>query len=81
MNYDIDMLLQIWKELRPHLIGGDVEAAAYDFVHVLFEHGVAAEELAGYALDPELKEALRDFTDEDLDYEDEDEDEDELNFD
>lgn len=76
MEHDIDMLLEIWKGLKPHLAGGDIDAAAEDFVHILTEHGISAEDLAEYALDPELKAILREYTDE----EDFDEDEEELDF-
>ena len=80
MEHDIELHLQIWKELRPHLMGGDVEAAAEDFIHVLLEHGVDAKDLASYALDKELKTALRDYTDE-AEFDDDEEYEDELMFD
>lgn len=82
MDTDIELHLQIWKELKPHLAGGDVEAAADDFVHVLLEHGVDAEDIMSYALDSELKNALRGLVeDEHFDDEEEDEDEDEWGFD
>lgn len=78
---NVDLYLEVWQALRPHLIGVDVAEAADDFVHVLIEHGIAAEDVAEYTTDPDIKAALRAYVEleEDEDYEDEDEDG-ELNF-
>ena len=65
---DIEIHLQVWEELKPHLIGGDVEAAAEDFLRVLVEHGADAAEIAKYALDSQLKLALSEYTDVDEDH-------------
>ena len=75
---NVEICLEIWNALRSHLLVGDVEEAADDFMHVLIENGANAEEIAEYALSPELRSALMDYTE--LDEEDEDEDPDELNF-
>ncbi len=75
MEHDLDLLILIWKELKPHLIVSDADAAADDFIHVLLEHGVDANELLTYALDRELKLALRGVADEE-NFEDEEEDDD-----
>jgi len=64
MEHDIEILLQIWKELKPHLLGGDVDAAADDFMHVLLEHGIDANEIIAFGVDSHLKSALRDLADE-----------------
>ena len=71
---DIDTHLQVWKALRPHLIGGDIDEAAEDFLRVLVEHGADAEEIAEFALDSSLKAALSEYLDEvdEDDYEDDD---------
>lgn len=61
---DLEVHLQIWKELKPHLMGGDVVAAAEDFVHVLLEHGADANEIMEYAIDSDLKLVLREYADE-----------------
>ena len=34
MEHDIELLLQIWKELRPHILSGDRTEAAEDFMHI-----------------------------------------------
>lgn len=81
MEYDVELNLQIWKQLKPHLIGGDVDEAAVDFVATLVEHGISVEDLASYALDSELKEALRDYTDDDIIHDDEEYDDDYPMFD
>lgn len=65
MEHDVELNIQIWKQLKPHLMGGDVEEAAVDFVSTLMEHGITATDLAAYALDRELKEALREYADDD----------------
>lgn len=74
MEHDIELHLQVWKELKPHLAGGDVESAADDFVHVLLEHGVDADDMMSYALDTELKNALRGIADDEHFDDEEDED-------
>lgn len=74
MEHNLELHLQIWKELKPHLAGGDVEAAADDFIHVLIEHGIDANEIVTYAIDSELKLALHGLVDEEElieEYEDE----------
>lgn len=58
---DIEIHLQVWKNLKPHLIGGDVAAAAEDFIQVLIENGADAVVIAEYAVDEELKLALRGY--------------------
>lgn len=70
----IEVYLQIWKELKPHLMGGDLESAAEDFVRVLIENGVNAEDVTEFAIDKEIKLALAEYIDlEDEEFEDEDE--------
>ena len=58
---NIEIHLQVWKNLKPHLIGGDVESAADDFIQVLIENGADATDIAEYAVDEELKLALRGY--------------------
>ena len=72
---DIETHLQVWKELKPHLIGGDVDAAAEDFMRVLIEHGADADEIATYALDGALKLAIQEYIEIEEDFEDTDIDE------
>jgi len=61
---DLEIFLQVWKELKPHLVGGDIGAAADDFVQVLIENGTDANEILTYAVDRHIKLALRDLADE-----------------
>ena len=75
---DLETHLQVWKELKPHLMGGDVEAAAEDFIRVLIEHGAEAESIAEYALDEALKLALQEYIE--LDEETFDDDHDETEY-
>lgn len=74
---DVEVCLEIWQALKHHLIGSDIESAADDFVHVLIENGISAEVLAEYAIDTDVKNALKEYAD--IDDFDED-DEDELDF-
>ena len=64
MEHDLELILQVWKELKSHLIGGDVEDAADDFVHVLMEHGISPNEILKYGVDRDLKHALHGLADE-----------------
>ena len=66
MNHDVELNVQIWKQMKPHLIGGDIDEAALDFVSTLMEHGIAAEDLASYALDQPLRDALREYAGEEV---------------
>ncbi len=74
---NIELHLQVWNELKPHLVGGDLDQAADDFVHVLIEHGADATEIATYAIDSAVKKALQEYVELDID---EDEFEDEWEF-
>ena len=73
MEHDIELILQIWKEMKPHILGGDIESAAEDFVHILLEHGIDPNEVMTFAVDSELKTILRDHADEEHFDEDDDE--------
>ena len=70
---DIELNLHIWRELKSHLIGGDVQAAAEDFVRVLIENGANAEDIAQFAIDAEVKLALAEYIELDADEFEEDE--------
>ena len=72
---DLELHLLVWNELKEHFAGNDAEEAAEDFIRVLIEHGADADEIAEFAIDDEIKEALKEYTD--LDEEDEFEEEDE----
>jgi hypothetical protein len=60
-------------------MGGDLAAAADDFVHVLVEHGADANEILKFAVDADLKIALQEFADEEA-FAEEEEDEDEDDY-
>jgi len=74
VEFNLELSLQIWKELKPHLISGDITEAADDFIHVLIENGFSPNEIIEYAVDEELKLALRGLAD-DEHFDDEDDDE------
>ena len=81
MEHDIELLLQIWKELRTHILSGDRTEAAEDFIHVLMEHGVDANDIMEFAVDSDLKLILRDHADEEhFDAETHDEEDEELEW-
>ena len=79
MEHDIELLLQIWKELRPHILSGDRPEAAEDFLHTLMEHGIDPNDIMEFAVDSDLKTILRDHADEEHfdedDFDEEDEEE------
>ena len=64
LEHDIELLLQIWKELRTHILNGDRTEAAEDFIHTIIEHGIDPNEVMEFALDDDLKLVLRDHADE-----------------
>jgi len=64
LEHDIELLLQIWKELRTHILAGDRTEAAEDFIHTIMEHGVDPNEVMEFAVDSDLKSILRDHADE-----------------
>ena len=80
MEHDIELLLQIWKELRPHILSGDRSDAAEDFVHTLMEHGIDPNDVMEFAVDGDLKSVLRDHVsdehfDDEAGFDDEDDEE------
>ena len=76
---DIELHLQVWKELRNHFTGSDSDVAAEDFVRVLIEHGANADDIAEYAIDDEIKTALMEYTELEEDDDDDDDDDDDFN--
>ena len=58
MNIEIN--LHVWNELKEHII--DREEAAEDFVRVLIEHGALADKIVEYAIDSDVKSALKEYT-------------------
>ena len=71
---DIELHLLVWNELKSHLTGNDANEAAEDFVRVLVEHGADAEEIAEFAIDDEVKSALKEYIELEDDEEEIDED-------
>lgn len=72
---DLDLHLQVWQELKPHLLGADINESAEAFIKVLIEHGADAEEFTEYSLDDALKLALQEYIEIEEDEVDEDVDE------
>jgi len=64
LEHDIELLIQIWKELSPHILSGDRSEAAEDFIHTILEHGIDANDVMSFALDDDLKSILREHADE-----------------
>lgn len=60
----IDILPEIWEAMRPHLAGGDKQAAE-DFVNVLADNGVELAEFNEMISDRHIKEALLEYIDHD----------------
>jgi len=67
----VDLSLEIWEALRPHIAGGFQEAAD-DFVAVLTENLIEPEDINASTTDTHIKKALVDY----IDVEDYEEDED-----
>jgi len=66
----LDLSLEIWETLRPHIAGGFQEAAD-DFVTLLTENLIDPEDIAASATDSHIKKSLLDYI-EIEDYEEED---------
>lgn len=58
---DIELHLQVWNELKEHIISADRTDASDDFIRVLIEHGADANKILEFALDDELKESLSEY--------------------
>jgi len=71
-----ELAMEIWEALRPH-ISGSFQQAADDFVTVLIENGMSANEIAEVCQDTHCIKSLKEYADEDVisNYE-EDDDED-----
>jgi len=68
----LEIVLEVWQALRPHIAGGFQEAAD-DFVTVLVDNVIDLKEASAYTTDMYIKKSLSDHIEID-DYEDEDED-------
>ena len=66
----VDLSLEIWEALRPHIAGGFQEAAD-DFVTILTENLVDPEDINASTTDTHIKKALMDYI-EIEDYEEDD---------
>lgn len=71
--HDLELLSEVWKVLRSHLIRADVEAAADDFVGLLTEHGIVPSEILQYVVGDDVLRSV--IVDED-ELEDDDDDDD-----
>jgi len=58
----LDLHLELWESLQEHIV--DVKTAADDFVAVLIENGLDAEDIAGATTNDDIKKALLDYIEE-----------------
>jgi len=58
----LDLHLELWESLQEHIV--DVKTAADDFVAVLIENGLDAEDIAGATTNVDIKKALLDYIEE-----------------
>jgi len=58
----LDLHLELWGSLQEHIV--DVKTAADDFVAVLIENGLDAEDIAGATTNVDIKKALLDYIEE-----------------
>jgi len=74
---DLELHLGIWNTLSEHIIVTDQADAAEDFIRILIEHGADAEDIAEFAIDEHIKDALSEYIelDEDEEFDELDEDE------
>jgi hypothetical protein len=56
----LDLSLEIWEALRPHIAGG-FQAAADDFVSILSENAYSLEELSENTTDSYIRSSLKDY--------------------
>ncbi len=71
---DLEIHLQIWNELKTHLVGGDITGAADDFIRVLIENGISATDILEHTNDQELHVALQEYVEVDIEEFEEEED-------
>ena len=58
----LDLHLELWESLQEHIV--DVKTAADDFVAVLIDNGLDAEDIAGATTNVDIKKALLDYIEE-----------------
>jgi hypothetical protein len=70
----LELQLEIWEVLQEHIV--DVKDAADDFVALLIENGIDGEKIATTTTSDDIKKALSDYIDVEIDedYVDDDED-------
>ena len=72
----VDIVYEVWQELKRHISSGDRAEAADSLVNVLVDNDYAADQIRdAFKGDNDVKRALQSFLDdaeEDLDEEDED---------
>lgn len=57
---NLDLMIEIWEVLHPH-IAGNHQSAADDFVQLLVEHGIDAEDISASTSDVEIKKSLLEY--------------------
>jgi hypothetical protein len=68
----LELQLEIWEVLQEHIV--DIKDAADDFVALLIENGIDGEKIADITTNDDIKKALLDYIDVEVD-EDYDDDE------
>lgn len=69
----LELQLEIWEVLQEHIV--DIKDAADDFVALLIENGIDGEKIASTTTSDDIKKALLDYIDVDVDEEYDDDDE------
>lgn len=69
----LELQLEIWEVLQEHIV--DIKDAADDFVALLIENGIDGEKIADITTNDDIKKALLDYIDVEVDedYDDDDE--------
>lgn len=67
----LELQLEIWEVLQEHIV--DIKDAADDFVALLIENGIDGEKIADITTNDDIKKALLDYIDieVDVDFDDE----------
>jgi hypothetical protein len=61
----LKLQLEIWEVLQEHIV--DIKDAADDFVALLIENGIDGEKIANTTTSDDIKKALLDYIDVDVD--------------
>jgi hypothetical protein len=67
----LELQLEIWEVLQEHIV--DIKDAADDFVALLIENGIDGEKIADITTNDDIKKALLDYIDVEVDVDFDDE--------